>query len=449
MGLVYGSASEVLVWLGEADVYSNIMVEAQKVFASSVPELSSVERYPASDDNTADERPLFSLWDFEATRWYEKALKNEKLLYLTTEYFALESLGGDATEYLHAIFKDRPAPFVMLKLIVDCADRYFSRPSFRRIWVIQEVVMAQIDRNSARRVTVFSGQSQVQWNELVAFALLLGTTVLKTQFQNIDFFNHSWLILSGRSLTLVMENYRRWQLSRSHVSLSPHDKNSRGSDTSSSHSFQRSVQNQNLRSYLQHDPADRAPIAHSTRSKKLRERSLTAIHDLSYKDATNGTYPISRDTVTFNATSALNMSPPSEIVSPLDYLIAVDMTRDDPLLQEAPLWVINIFTSNERFRDSFSAKYGVYNASGGRPAIVRPTDLPFSLSLQGVRIARIKNVLAPQPLQDRTSADLSYYMVIKPGRKPFMVSKRESTDLQKLYMESQARAKSHTSFPTF
>jgi hypothetical protein len=504
IGLVYSSASEVLVWLGEADVYSDVMVEAQKVFASSVPELSSVKRYPASDDNTASERPHFGCWDFGAMRWYENALKNEKLLQLTTDFFALESLDGDATEYLHRIFKDTPAPFVLLKAIMDCADRYFFRPWFRRIWVIQEVVMAQIDWNSARRVTVFSGQSQVQWDELVAFALLLGTTVRKTKLHNIDFFNHSWLVLSGRSLgvtdpaglsiegylsktvafessdprdrlfallqlgsdtsdifkresllhtdytrplTLVMGNYRRWQLSRPHASLSPDDKNGRGGDTSSSHSFQRDVRNQNTRSQLQHDSADHASVAHISESKNSREESLTVSHDLSYKDATNGIYPISQDTATFDVISALDTGPPSEIAGSLDYLIDVDTTRDDPLLQEAPSWVTNIFASGQRFQDSFSTKYGIYNASGGRPAIVRPTDLPFSLSLQGVRIARIENVLAPQPLQDGTSADLSYYMIIKSGRQPFMVSKRESTDLQKLYIESQARAKSHTSFP--
>lgn len=49
-------------------MYSDIMAEAQKVFASSVPKLSLVERYPASDDYTADEPPLFGLWDFDAMR---------------------------------------------------------------------------------------------------------------------------------------------------------------------------------------------------------------------------------------------------------------------------------------------------------------------------------------------------------------------------------------------
>lgn len=431
-------------------------------------------------------------------------MKNEKLLQLTTDFFVLESLGGDITEYLHGIFKDTAASFVLLKVIMDCADRYLSRPWFRRIWVIQEVVMAQMDRNSARRVTVFSGQSQVQWNELVAFAHLLGTTVRKTHFHNIDFFNHSWPVLSGRSLgvtdpaglsidgylsktvafessdprdrlfallqlgsdtsdifklefllhtdytrplTLVMANYRRWQLSRSHVSLSPDDKHGKGGNTNSFHSIQRDIQKQDIGSYLQHNWMDRASVAHSSRSKNLSKKSLPVSHDLSYKDATNGIRPISQDTATFDVTSDLDIGPPSETAGPLDYLLAVDTTRDDPLLQEAPSWATNIFASDERFQDSFPAKYGVYNASGGRPAIVRPTDLPFSLSLQGVRIARIKNVLAPQPLQDATSADLSYYMIIKPGRQPFVVSKRESTDLQKLYIESQARAKSHTNFP--
>jgi hypothetical protein len=38
-------------------------------------------------------------------------------------------------------------------------------------------------------------------------------------------------------------------------------------------------------------------------------------------------------------------------------------------------------------------------------------------------------------------------MIVKPGRQPFMVSKRESTNLPKMYMESQARVKGHTSSP--
>ncbi|USP74758.1 hypothetical protein yc1106_02032 [Curvularia clavata] len=504
MGLVYSSASEVLVWLGEADVYSEIMVEAHKVFARSVPEISSVERYPCLDDNTKDEPRLFSLWDFEATRWYEKALQNDMLLRLAEEYFTLEYLGDDLIHYVEGIFKNTPAPLVLLKLIVDCADRYFSRPWFRRIWVIQEVMMAPVDRNGARRVTVFSGQSQMQWNELVAVALFLGNAALKTQCLNVDFFNQSWLVLSVRSLggtdstgfsiehclsktvafessdprdrlfallqlgsdtsdifklepllhtdyttplTLVMGNYRRWQLSRSNVSSSPDDKSSRGGHTSGSHSNKTGVQNQNVRSSLQHHSADRASVTHVSELQNLREEPLTVGHDVSYENATNGTYTTPRDTATFDATSASEIVPPSNIAGPLDYLIAIDTTRNDPLLQEAPSWVTNIFASNEHMQDSFSEKYGVYNASDGRSAIVRPTDSPLSLSLQGVRIAGIESVLAPQPLRDETSADLSYYMIIKPGRQPCIVSKRESNDLQKMYIESRARAKSHTSSP--
>jgi hypothetical protein len=506
MGLIYSSASEVLVWLGEADVYSDTMIEAHRVFASSVPEISLVERYRSLDDNTADERSHLVWWDF-GMLWFENVLKDEKLLRLIADFYALEFPSGDALEYIHGIFKDMPGPLGLLRLFMDCADHYFSRPWFRRIWVIQEVVMAPTGYNGARRVTVFSGQSQIQWDELVAFAFFLGTTVCKTRFHNLDFFNNSWLVLSGRSpgstgptrfsiedclaktvafessdprdrlfallqlgsdtsdmfklepllhtdytrpLTLVMGNYRRWQLSRSYVSSSPEDKNDRGDDTSSPRSYKRGVQDQNMRPYLQHNSADRVSVAHSfdlNYHKNLREESLTVDRDVSYEDATNGICPIARDTTTFDVTSALGNGPPSIIARPLDYLLSVDTTRNDPLLQEAPSWVTNIFVLDERIQDGFSEKYGVYNASGGRPAITRPTDFPFSLSLQGVRIARIENVLTPQPLRDETSAGLSYYMIVKPGRQPFMVSKRESTNLPKMYMESQARIKGHVSFP--
>jgi len=506
MGLIYSSASEILVWLGEADVYSDIMIEAHRVFASSVPEISLVERYRSLDDNTANERSHLVWWDF-GMLWFENVLKNEKLLQLIASFHALDFPGGDGLEYIHGAFKDTPGPLGFLKLFMDCADRYFSRPWFRRIWVIQEVVMAPMDRNGARRVTIFSGQSRIQWNELVAFALLLGTTVWKTQFHNIEFFNSSWLVLSERSpdgtvparlsiedclsktvtfessdprdrlfallqlgsdtsdmfklepllhtdytrpLTLVMGNYRRWQLSRSYVSSSPEDKNTRDYNTNSLYSYEKGVQNQNMRPCLQHNLADRVSAVYNldlNHHKNLREGLLPVDRDVSYEGATSSIYPTPRDTATFDVTSALKNGPPSIVAGPLDYLLAIDTTRKDPLLQEAPSWVTNIFSLDERFQDGFSEKYGVYNASGRRPAITRPTDLPFSLSLRGVRIARIKSVLSPQPLQDETTASLSYYMIVKPGRQPFMVSKRESTDLPKMYMESLARVKRHANFP--
>lgn len=246
-----------------------------------------------------------------------------------------------------------------------------------------------------------------------------------------------------RPLTQVMCNYRRWQLSRPYVSSSTGNKTDRGDNTSSAHSYKRGIQNQNVRPYLRHHSADRDSAAHSfdlNYHKDLREEpSLTADRDVSYEDATNGIYPIPQDTASFDVISALGNDP-------LDYLLAIDTTRNDPLLQDAPSWVTNIFSFDRSVRDGFSEKYGVYNASCRRPAITRPTDLPFSLSLQGVRIARIERVLAHQPLPDETPDGLSYYMIVKPGRQPF-ISQRRSTDLPKMYMESLARVKRYAHFP--
>lgn len=53
--LIYSLAWDVLVWSGQADAYSNILIEAHRVFASSVPEISLVERYRSLDDNNAGE----------------------------------------------------------------------------------------------------------------------------------------------------------------------------------------------------------------------------------------------------------------------------------------------------------------------------------------------------------------------------------------------------------
>lgn len=152
MGLIYSLATEVLVWLGEADVHSDILIEAHKVFACIVPEVSRVERYQSLDNNTASENQRVVEWDF-GMLWFENVLKDENLSRLIANVYPIDYLGGDHSDYFHGVFENMPLPLGLLDLFVTCADRCFSRSWFRRIWVIQEVVMAPLDVNGARRVT--------------------------------------------------------------------------------------------------------------------------------------------------------------------------------------------------------------------------------------------------------------------------------------------------------
>jgi hypothetical protein len=221
MGSIYSSASRVLVWLGEADLFSSIMVESYRIFASKLAGGPLASWYQSRTRNRRDMWPGGD----GGSLWYTSILR-DKVLGDLIEKGYIPSLDAYHTHVRLPKDKRYLQPFEVLNVISWSAERLFSRPWFRRIWVLQEIVLAPTTTTGLRLVTVFMGQSNIEWNELVAFARILHNIPGFT-FENHTFFDQNWSQLTippigSTRTTHTVEDYIHKTMS--FISSDPRDK---------------------------------------------------------------------------------------------------------------------------------------------------------------------------------------------------------------------------------
>lgn len=233
MSLVYSSAEEVLVCLGELDWASRVVVRCHELLQKSIDACVEAFQY----------QPRRDLPEYVARlqRRDHAHLRLHFLRSLITDthlqrFFRHSGLKKDL-EQSHG-FTELPQKSVHTSGGVEfmfrgSVDRVLSRPYFRRIWVYQEVLLAPQNSDGHRKVTVRVGRASLRWGDMVNIVRFSSqfqkqhpqnhpTSVLETlQFPSTSWFEDAWSHM-GRLTRVSFEKY--YTRTRGFVATDPRDK---------------------------------------------------------------------------------------------------------------------------------------------------------------------------------------------------------------------------------
>lgn len=473
MSSIYSAASDVLVWLGEADLFSDIMTQAHKVWTES---RSARVGKPAED-----------------IYWY--LLGGRKLGQLIVDGYPFSQRSFD-----HWTRRRRPHQgskwllgySEVMKIITHSLDQCLSRPWFRRIWVLQEIVLAPITSDGKRLVTAYMGQSSIGWSDLVHFVQqfarkgsLHDHQRTAHNYKNIRFFNEVWSQLTSpyddhsnttfcienylslttaftssdprdrlfailqlardtrdmfkthdllrpdysKTLSQVLIDYRRWELGKfcDTVKHPPSREYLALQNIPGEHAYVPEDQGDSSRLYSQSDAklVDRNPND-STDARSGEEESRGHNSETSSDTDEEGSETDSNfdDLLSDDSDTDLDHIKAKELKSKelnskelaaqlaLDYLIGNSTPKAAALEPDMPSWVTNVLDgkSSKHLKKHFYTLYALYNACGNRPALQTSTASSLSISLLGQTIGKISEAVTP-PLMKREQLDtLSSYL---------------------------------------
>lgn len=209
MTSIYNEADRVLVWLGNEDPCSQFVIQFAKVCAT--------EYGFAWNDNSIPQSKLLSeldsarLIDPLAIELYESPLLIKMFYgfpaYLVLACFTNPELRRALLNIAQRLWaSDAPGnipidPEVFRYTLRYAFDRFYSRPWFKRIWVLQEVFHARrIGREL--QVLLYTGDQSIAFGDLFQFQDVIETCLISvcrdfaTEFPdkgNISFFYNTWL----------------------------------------------------------------------------------------------------------------------------------------------------------------------------------------------------------------------------------------------------------------
>lgn len=221
MNLIYAHATQVVVWLGEADYNSRFVFSCQRildhVLDSFEPTIPLVRRRRTK---------IWGYWRHEswkciAKAFYDAMLRDEEL----TEVLEEQRGPGKAV---------KTAPNMPL-LFLQSLGQFVMRPCFRRVWILQEAFLAKRDEHDEVLVTVIAGSSTMDWLHLMGMCYFIDELLPKELRDNI--IRGGNLISSEEGLTRPLVEFKRswsspsqsfmnsWILSTAHFEASdPRDK---------------------------------------------------------------------------------------------------------------------------------------------------------------------------------------------------------------------------------
>jgi hypothetical protein len=173
MGEIYRSATEVLVWLGEADTYSEVVVGAAKMFAQVLPPIFEEERdatYTKNKEHVVSHR-FHALWKRVLQDFPEACCADHEMRELVTTVSSVSSeqlgeLRRSMQRFMRYSLQDHNYIRV-LYAYYHSIDQILSRVWFRRVWVLQEVVLASSTPEGVRKATLHMGDLCIPWNDFV------------------------------------------------------------------------------------------------------------------------------------------------------------------------------------------------------------------------------------------------------------------------------------------
>ena len=526
MGSIYSSASGVLVWLGKADLFSDIMMETYRIFTSKLSDQPLAKWYPPPGDDSFERPTQQTMWPGSGggSLWYTSMLEDKKLGQLLLEGYpnSLRAYGHDPDED-HSFLPERSKwhlqPYEVLNIILYTAECFFRRPWFHRIWVLQEIVLAPITQKGERLVMLFMGQSCISWNELVAFAHILRHETPSVSFENHNFFNEDWsqLTTPGRDLTstaytideyiqktilftssdsrdrlfailqlssdtrdifrsnnllqpdytkpltMVLGDYRRWQLEKTCQVIHPSmiDPGPPQEDTDDDPIFDETLLARLTISETLHsedddsaeamakifesvgattqDSQDSVPGASDSENSNIvrsdDENTSSRIASSqdgglqesvqNHSDPRDGD-PEDLDHQAYNPEDSEQVGSRDEASNPdtssyvsttpdkrfaLDYIISADSNSSHNVSEDVPLWVGDIWAKKVGYeREHFQPMYGEYNASHSRSPVLLTRSSGLSIAFKGISITQIKRAVTPEPKRKFDLDSLGSYL---------------------------------------
>jgi hypothetical protein len=209
MNLIYKSAKDVLVWLGEADIWSKFIFRCQHLLEAeyrAVLERPRLAPKPPTTGFSHDRQRIeYSSWcsilDDEAavqmsvilaTRELKKDLKNKMLQPPFNQANMKNIFSGCQQPYndqmLQPPFNQADIKHIFWRYL----DQFLERTWFHRIWVFQEILMAQLDSNNNPQVTIAAGDSTMRWSHLLQLFKAADASRVQFPGENIRRFNFAW-----------------------------------------------------------------------------------------------------------------------------------------------------------------------------------------------------------------------------------------------------------------
>ena len=230
MNLIYSFAEEVVVWLGEPDLNSKIVVRCQQVLEQSITDCVPLFDY----------RPRRDLPEYVARLQRNDSIRlrdqfltrmradSQLQTYVGQQYTRKED---EVLSYLHGTH-GKPAERVLDAETFDwkfraSLEHVLSRPYFRRMWVYQEVLLAPVTTEGHRRVTVRIGRSSLGWGDLIDIVRLSSqskksvSSKFRPKQENTQWFEDAWSHM-GRLTQVMFEKY--YSRTLRFVATDPRDK---------------------------------------------------------------------------------------------------------------------------------------------------------------------------------------------------------------------------------
>lgn len=158
MNLIYASAKQVIVWLGNADAPGQTLLRGREILEQEIQkqlEKDSPSYYgplPRAKANLSK-----TDWAYIGKSFTEAVGKDKRMRDILNpgRNFKEEDENEWATRFVNSL------------------DLFFGRPWFRRIWVYPEVILARCDDHGNRHTTIVIGDTSMRWQEINEFVRTL------------------------------------------------------------------------------------------------------------------------------------------------------------------------------------------------------------------------------------------------------------------------------------
>jgi hypothetical protein len=229
MNLIYKSAAHVLVWLGEADIWSKFIFRCHHLLEAEYRAVLGPSYLPSKTLTTAfeDTQVRKDMQRIHDAFW--RAMTKDEVAGRMSDILATQELNNDLN------FKKLRTPFNeenMKQIFGRSLDRFFDRPWFHRIWVYPEVLLAQLDSDNNPQVTIIVEDSIMRWSHLLQLFKAEDLSHVSFPSKNIKWFHFSWFMPTssghdrdpseGSDRDLSLREYCNW--TRKFLASDPRDK---------------------------------------------------------------------------------------------------------------------------------------------------------------------------------------------------------------------------------
>jgi hypothetical protein len=245
MNLIYKSAAHVLVWLGEADIWSKFIFRCHHLLEAEYravlgrprlvpkPPMTGFTVTPSEEQSIersfwrsiVDDEAAVQMSDILVTQKLKNDPKNKMLLLPPFNQANMKNMFWRYQEPYNDQMLQPPFNQENMKHIFwRSLDRFFERPWFRRIWVYPEVLLARIDSNNTPEVTIAAGDSIMRWSHLLQLFRAADASRVIFPGENIKWFKFAWsLPTSSRyDRDLSLREYCNW--TKEFLASDPRDK---------------------------------------------------------------------------------------------------------------------------------------------------------------------------------------------------------------------------------